>query len=83
MMGIDEKVLDELLNDVLHSGPYGNCTVKCLEQIKEYLQTHNLNVFTNDVRKEITLSLYNQQLKPFYFSITGKFLPNIFAVKED
>ena len=75
-MKIDWNIIDRMLQGELESD---DCSIPCKEEIAEFLQTHNMDVFS-DESLEFLSAIWNLVYKEEYENLTGTKIPNIFKV---
>lgn len=73
-MKINWKILDQMLIGEMETD---DITIQCKEELAEFLQTHNMEVFSDESLKELA-GIFSLSLAPSYEAQTGEKIPNIF-----
>jgi len=71
---IDWKVLNNML---LGEAETDDITIRCKEEINNFVQTHDFDVFSEESLEELA-GIFELSMKPAYEEITGTKIPNIF-----
>ena len=73
-MKINWKILDQMLIGEMDTD---DITLKCKEEIQEFLYTHKMDVLSEESLKELA-GIFKLSIRPAYEAQTGEKIPNIF-----
>ena len=75
-MNINWKIIDEML---LGEAETDDITLKCKDEVREFVSTHNFDVFSDESLEELS-GIFELSIRPAYESAIGEKIPNIFRV---
>ena len=78
-MKVNYEVLNKLLLGLLETD---DISLKCKQEIPQFVETQDINVFSEECLKEIS-GIFMLSIKPAYEAIVGDFIPNIFVREEN
>ena len=74
-MKLNWKILDQMLMGEMQTD---DISLKCKEELDDFLHTHRFQVFSDESLKELA-GIFSLSIAPAYEAQTGEKIPNVFC----